>query len=311
MVLKMKYLLLYCLLLGSEAFAFTIPAAPSKAKDTTASKAGLQGRRHPASRKFNYNRKISPSEINKYLHPEIIITENAIDCGGTEPIVVDGVIQGCVFTNTDEEILDAIEALTITKNLTDVPDFENNIIEDPPSDLSGRSLPDPEDVGPGSHISLAKREPWQYTLTYCHTSGVSGSIDPPITATALSVCKSMDNLAGTHTRSVSWVIVSYGAGSTATYMFAWGTRNRIRHDYNFVSLKDGDDWVWSSFQGQCFGIVMAIAKQLCRIRAIEVTRGGYVDAYDPSRGAGRIRLIALEYYVVGSHWNDTELYCYP
>ncbi|KAF3189096.1 hypothetical protein TWF788_011217 [Orbilia oligospora] len=290
----MKYLLLYCLLLGTETLAVTIPAALSKAKDTTASKAGLQGRRHPASRKFNYNRKISPSEINKYLHPEIVIAENTIDCGNTQPIVVDGVIQGCIFTNTDEEILDAIEALTIAKNLTDVPDFENHIIEDPPSDLNSRSLPDSEDVGPSSHMSLAKREPWQYTLTYCHTSGVAGSIDPPITATALSVCRSMDNLAGTHTRSVSWVIVSYGTGQTSTYMFAWGTRNRIRHDYNFVSLKEGDDWVWSSFQGQCFGIIMAIAKQLCRIRAIEVSRGGYVDAYDPSRGAGRRYRIGLD-----------------
>ncbi|KAK6498169.1 hypothetical protein TWF506_004408 [Arthrobotrys conoides] len=288
----MKLLLFYCLLLGSEALAATIPSA---AKKIPASKAGLQGRRHPASRKFNYNRKITPSEINKYLHPEITITENSIDCGDTEPIFKDGVIQGCVFTNTDEELLDAIEALTIAKNLTDVPDVEDNVIEEPvASPLSSRSFKSGEDLDTGFH-SLAKRNPWQFTLTFCHASGVYGSIDPPITATALSVCRSMDRLAGTHTRSVSWIIVSYGTGQDSTYMFSWGANNiRIRHDYNFVTLKQGDDWVWSSFQGQCFPIVMAIAKQLCTVRGVDVTRGGYVDAYDPGWGAGRRYRIGID-----------------
>ncbi|KAK6515950.1 hypothetical protein TWF281_004541 [Arthrobotrys megalospora] len=171
MMLAMKILLLYWLLLGSSTLAATVPVA-----------------RRP-NRKLAFNPKIRPGEINEYLHPEIRITKDSIDCAGTEPILVDGKVHGCFFTNTEEEILAAIEALTIAKNLTDV-------VEDPalenPLPLSGRSYdPDSAPVSP-----LVKRATYQFERTYCHPSGVYGRVRPDIQETSRMVCPSMDNLAG-------------------------------------------------------------------------------------------------------------------
>ncbi|KAK6525145.1 hypothetical protein TWF694_005291 [Orbilia ellipsospora] len=244
---------------------------------------------------------IRPSEINNYLHPHAKYSKDSIDCADGQPIIHEsGFTIGCFFLNSAEDLSRARKSIALSRNITAIEKQE--IEEAPPSRRSTTVAPP---MGPRDDSKyLQRRDPWAVSQTNCYRSGVY-SLNSYITITSSNVCASMETLAGHYARSATWSIVYWSAAGTGPFpMYSVDKPIRqIKHDYLFESLYQDDDWIWSSFSGECFPFIDYIAARSCVGGSGTDTEGGFVQVYDTQWGTYRSYKLGVDPNTVNSDGN--------